>query len=106
MAKNILLILCVMLGLSSQLKAAEPTQAATNLKAGTITCNSAQLTWTSGNGAWRLVLVKEASAVDAVPADGSSYSANANFGSGGQLGTGNFAVFNNITNSEIGRAHV
>ena len=101
MVKKILLILCVMFSISSQLKAAEPTQAATNLKAGTITCNSAQLTWTSGNGAWRLVLVKEASAVDANPVDGSSYSANANFGSGGQIGTGNFAVFNNITNSVI-----
>ena len=87
MVKKILLILCVMFSVSSQLKAAEPTQAATNLKAGTITCNSAQLTWTSGNGAWRLVLVKEASAVDANPVDGSSYSANANFGSGGQIMT-------------------
>ena len=101
MVKKVLLILCVIFSLSIQLKAAEPTQGATNLKPGTITCNSAQLTWTSGNGAWRLVLVKEAAAVDAIPADGSSYSANASFGSGGQLGTGNFAVFNNITNSVI-----
>ena len=83
MVKKVLLILCVIFSLSIQLKAAEPTQAATNLKPGTITCNSAQLTWTSGNGAWRLVLVKEAAAVDATPADGSSYSANASFGSGG-----------------------
>ena len=79
--------------------AAEPTKSASNAAAGTITCNSAQITWTNGDGGWRIVVVKEASAVNGSPVDGNSYSAFANFGTGSQLGTGNYVCFNNITNN-------
>jgi hypothetical protein len=35
---------------------AEPTIAPSNLAIGTIQCNKATVSWTNGNGGWRLVL--------------------------------------------------
>lgn len=99
MLKKLLLLLCLNVVLSAQLYGAEPTTAASNLAAGTITCKSVQLTWTSGNGSWRIVLMKEASAVNSAPVDKSSYLSNSVFGTGQEIGTGNFVVFNNITNN-------
>jgi hypothetical protein len=97
--KRILFFVWFVLVGTSFLQAAEPTKAASNASAGTVTCNTAQITWTNGDGGWRIVVVKEASAVNANPVDGNSYSAFANFGTGAQLGTGNFVCFNNITNN-------
>ena len=99
--KRLLFLVGFLLCSLASLKAAEPTKAASNAVAGTVTCNTAQITWTNGDGGWRIVVVKEASAVNANPVDGNSYSAFASFGSGAQLGTGNYVCFNNITNSVI-----
>ncbi|MFM6952898.1 MAG: fibronectin type III domain-containing protein, partial [Bacteroidota bacterium] len=99
MLRKLLLLMCLNACVAVSLFGAEPTTPASNLAAGTITCKSVQLTWTSGNGAWRLVLMKEASAVNATPSDNSSYLSNSVFGTGQELGTGNFVVFNNITNN-------
>lgn len=96
--KFLIVVLFLWLFIPSAL-ASEPTVASSNLKVGTITCNSAQLTWTSGNGTWHLILLKEASAVNSTPTDNSNYLSNANFGVGSELGSGNFVVFNNITNN-------
>lgn len=97
--KRILFFVWFIMFGSTLLQAAEPTKAASNATAGTVTCNSAQITWTNGDGGWRIVVVKEGSAVNANPVDGNSYSAFANFGTGTQLGTGNYVCFNNITNN-------
>ena len=99
MVKKLLLLLCLNVVLLARVYGAEPTTAASNLAAGTITCKSVQLTWTSGNGSWRIVLMKEASAVNATPSDNSSYLSNSVFTTGQEIGTGNFVVFNNITNN-------
>lgn len=80
---------------------AEPTVQATGLVFSNITCTSAQINWTNGNGAWRIVLIKEASAVDAVPVDNVKYTSNPMFGSGSQIGTGNYVGFSSITNGFI-----
>ena len=98
MFKKLWILVCLNALLAGAVYGAEPTTAASNLAAGTITCKTVQLTWTSGNGAWRIVLMKEASAVNATPTDNSSYLSNSVFGTGQELGTGNFVVFNNITN--------
>jgi hypothetical protein len=50
------------------------------------------ITLTDGNGASRLVLAKAAGAVDAFPTDGMGYTNSATFGSGTQIGTGNYVV--------------
>jgi len=59
-----------------------------------ITSNSATISWTSGNGQRRLIIAKEGSAVDAEPEVNKPYSsASSNFGSGANLGGGNYAVY-------------
>lgn len=55
--------------------------------------NSLQLNWTNGNGARRLVVIHEGSAVNSNPVDGTSYTANSLFLSGSQIGTGNYVVY-------------
>lgn len=64
-----------------------------------ITTNSVTLNWTSGNGSNRIVVLKEDSAVTFVPSDNSTYQSNANFGSGTDLGSGQFVVYNGNSNT-------
>lgn len=70
-----------------------PLTAATAPQVGAYSNGSVFLSWTSGSGQRRLVLAKEGSEVDAVPADNRSYTANSFFGSGEELGTDNFVVY-------------
>jgi len=73
--------------------AAEPTTQVSSIAVGTVNeATLASITWTDGNGAGRLLVVKEGSAVDSFPLDGSNYTANATFGSGTEIGTGNYVV--------------
>lgn len=71
----------------------EPVTAASNAVLDNITTTSIRLSFTGGDGYERLVLVKEGSAVDSLPLDGSTYTANKEFGSGDSLQTGNFVVY-------------
>ncbi|WP_178990303.1 T9SS type A sorting domain-containing protein [Winogradskyella schleiferi] len=63
-----------------------------------ITSNStnAEFSFTRGGGNDVLVLMREGSAVDADPTNGTSYTANSEFNGAGasEIGTGNFVVFN------------
>ena len=52
-----------------------------------------QLTWTKGDGAGRLIIAKAGAAVDAAPVNLTNYSQSNNFGSGSNLGGGNFVVY-------------
>ncbi len=73
--------------------AAEPTTQASSISVtGTNMVTLTGINWTDGNGASRLVVVKAGAAVDSFPVDGSTYTANATFGSGTQIGTGNYVV--------------
>jgi hypothetical protein len=77
-----------------------PTDPATGIKfknAGIGTALSIE--WGNGSGQQRLVLVKEGSAVDAAPVNNTPYIPNTFFGSGAQLGNGNFAVHSGTGNS-------
>jgi hypothetical protein len=49
--------------------------------------------WTRGNGTSVMVVAKAASAVNNDPINGTAYTANAAFGSGTQIGTGNYVVY-------------
>lgn len=72
-----------------------PTTQATSFSATNIQPNQMQVNWTSGNGTGGvLVVARQGSAVNADPISGSSYIANATFGSGDQIGTGNYVVYN------------
>ncbi|MFN3404242.1 MAG: immunoglobulin domain-containing protein [Cytophagaceae bacterium] len=79
--------------------ASEPTVAASGLSFSSVTSSSMTLTWTNGNGSNRMVIVKSASAVNGLPVDNNSYTANAQFGSGTQIGTGNYVVYSGTGNS-------
>lgn len=54
---------------------------------------SVQVNWTGGNGAKTLLIAKEGSAVDASPVDNTEYTADAVFGSGTEISSGNFVVY-------------
>jgi hypothetical protein len=76
-----------------------PQIQAINASAGSLTSNSMQISWTNGSGNRRLVLMKQGSAVDATPVNNTAYTANTFFGSGTQLGAGNYVVYNNTGTS-------
>lgn len=78
---------------------AEPSTQATTLTFPSRTKDSITVNWTSGNGANRVVVAREGAAVNSNPVDGTGYTANSTFGSGTQLGTGNYAVYSGSGNS-------
>jgi gliding motility-associated-like protein len=94
-------ILPIVMGFLSfaQLFGAEPTKQASGISVSQLSCNTARIDWVNGDGSWRLILVKEAAAVDAFPVDGTKYTSDPKFGNGTQVGTGNFVCFSNITNN-------
>ncbi len=73
---------------------ASPTTQATLFTSSAITPSTATVGWTRGNGNNVLVVARATGAVNADPASGTVYIANAAFGSGTQIGTGNFVVYN------------
>ncbi|MFZ4413230.1 MAG: M6 family metalloprotease domain-containing protein [Bacteroidales bacterium] len=75
------------------------TVQATNLTYTLTTTNSMRLNFSRGNGNKILILAKAGSMVDVSLPVGSSYSADSIFGSGIEVGTGNFAVYNGSGNS-------
>lgn len=79
--------------------AIEPTTQASNLTFSNVSASGFTIGWTNGNGANRIVLVKATNAVDANPNDATAYTANTTFGSGTQIGVGNYVVFNGTGNS-------
>jgi endonuclease G len=79
--------------------AAEPTVQASNVAFSNITATSMTVSWANGNGQSRLVLARQGAAVNDVPVDGTAYTANSAYGSGSEIGTGNFVVFAGSGNS-------
>jgi MBG domain (YGX type)/Ig-like domain CHU_C associated len=81
--------------------ASEPTTQATNVTFTSISSTGMTINWAVGNGTNHIVLVKSGSIVNTDPVDGSGYTANTVFGSGGsQIGsTGNYVVYNGIGSS-------
>ncbi len=72
---------------------------ASSFSADVVNASTINISFTRGNGSGGvMVIAKEGSPVNAVPVDGVTYTANANFGSGTQLGTGNFVVFSGTAN--------
>jgi phosphodiesterase/alkaline phosphatase D-like protein len=76
-----------------------PTQQATLFASSGMTTNSMTVGWTRGNGSNVMVLARQGSAVNSNPVNGTGYTANAQFGSGTQIGTGNYVVYNGTGNT-------
>ncbi|MBO9681822.1 MAG: hypothetical protein J7502_03980 [Flavisolibacter sp.] len=78
---------------ASQATVSAPSTQTSNLIANDIQSNQASFTFTTGNGASRIFVMREGAAVDAEPQDYTRYTYNKNFGtSGTQLGTANYFV--------------
>jgi hypothetical protein len=72
---------------------AAPTVPASAMTFSSFEGNAFRAAWTSGNGARRIVVARQGSAVTAVPVDGIDYTANVAFGSGDDLGGNQYVVF-------------
>lgn len=72
--------------------ATTPSTVATNLRTTALTGSSATVSFTPGNGTWRMVIMKAGSAVDVAPVDLTKYSPNSAFGSGQQITPGNYVM--------------
>ncbi|HYF32154.1 MAG TPA: T9SS type A sorting domain-containing protein [Chitinophagaceae bacterium] len=83
----------------SRSTAVQPTIQTSNLSVGAITNNSITLNWTSGNGSERIILAKQGSPVNATPVTYTSYFPSLSFGSGTQIGTGNYVVYKGSGNT-------
>lgn len=78
---------------STSTLATEPTTQASSITISSVTATGMTIGWTSGNGSNRIVLVKASGTVDSNPVDGTPYTASTTFGSGTQIGTGNYVVY-------------
>lgn len=92
----------VNVGVSGNAIDTEPTTQST-ITFGTVTATTIVVNLPSaGDGDKRIVLVKSGSAVDADPVDGTTYTASTVFGSGSEIGTGNFVAYaNNGSGSSV-----
>lgn len=78
-----------------------PTVPASNASFSNVEGNKFNFNWNSGNGTSRLVVMRQGSAVTFTPANNSSYTANAAFGTGTDLGGGQYAVYSGTQSSLI-----
>lgn len=90
-----------LVAVSAKVLATEPTTAATAVNFSNITSTGMTVNWTNGNGSERIVIIKGAAAVNALPVDGTSYTANAGFGKGSEIGIGNFVIYKGSGSSVI-----
>ncbi len=74
--------------------AVTPTVQATNISATDITANSLNLVLTAGNGRARMIVARKNIAVNVTPQDFTAYTHDSDFGSGQDLGSGNFVISN------------
>jgi hypothetical protein len=71
----------------------EPTIQTSGLQFTTVNDGSETISFTAGNGVKRLLLIHAASAVNANPADNTTYTAASVYGNGTQIGTGNYVIY-------------
>ena len=78
-----------------------PTTQASSIGFSSVVQTQMAVSWTRGNGDKVLVVAHQGSAVDSNPVNGTTYTANAAFGSGTQIGTGNYVVYKGTGTSVI-----
>lgn len=76
-----------------------PSIQASGLSISNVTNTSADLSWTNGNGLGRIVVIREGSAVTATPTNNTTYTSSPAFGSGSDLGGGQYVVYAGSGNS-------
>ena len=78
---------------------ANPAVQASAVSFSNITVNGMTINFTAGDGTNSIVIVRSGSAVNGNPVNTTSYTANTTFGSGSQIGAGNYVVYNGTGNS-------
>ena len=78
-----------------------PTSQSNNITFQNVASDKLTLNWNSGNGTKRIVVAKANSAITGVPANATTYTADATFGNGSVLNTGEFIVYNGTGSSVI-----
>src|SRR5690554_4671948 len=86
-------LLCSLILLPLQMYSQAPTTPSTNLSFSSIDGNRFYMSFTRGNGAQRIIVMKTDSPVTAVPVDGIDYLASTTFGSGNEIAPGEFVVY-------------
>ncbi|GEM_PF-2306621 len=76
-----------------------PTNQASNIKITSTTETSMTVKWRRGNGSSVLVVARASTSDPTNPLDGTPYTGNVSFGSGNQIGSGNFVVFDGVGTS-------
>ena len=76
-----------------------PTTESSGMNFTSVGSSSMTVNWTSGNGDNRIVVVHQGSAVTSNPVNGTTYSASSTYGSGDDIGTNEFVVYNGSGNS-------
>jgi hypothetical protein len=76
-----------------------PVTQASTLSFASVAKTSMDISWVNGSGTAVLVVAKLSSTTHVDPSVGVSYTANASFGSGDQIGTGNYVVYNGVGNT-------
>lgn len=71
-----------------------PTTQTSNISFSSVAATTLTIDWSRGNGDNVLILAKQDAAISDFPVDGTEYTANAAFGSGDQIGTANYVVYN------------
>ncbi len=74
--------------------AAEPTLQPSSFTAASTVCNEIDLSFVAGDGSKRIVIASANAPVSALPVDAQTYTAGSLFGSGSNLGNGNYVVYN------------
>lgn len=86
------LYLTTLTGTTNASTAVTPGTQAGSLNASAITPTSLNLYFSKGNGRGRLIMGRKDAAVNVTPQDFTVYTANSDFGSGQQLGSGNYVL--------------
>lgn len=77
----------------------DPTSQPSSISFSNVASTSMDISWVGGNGSNSLVVIREGSAVSGTPSDGTAYTANTIFGSGNQITTGEYVVYNGTGNT-------
>ncbi|MBK8584435.1 MAG: SBBP repeat-containing protein [Bacteroidia bacterium] len=86
---------------TSPAPAAQPVTQSTGLSFTPINCTDLHLSFTSGSGANRIIIARASLSVNVTPVDGNTYSASSVFGSGSDLGNGNYVIYNGSGNDLV-----
>jgi hypothetical protein len=88
----------LLLVISEKTSAQTPTTPASGITTVGTSTSSISINWTSGNGSTRIVTCALATNSVAYPSNGTNYAASTTFGSGSNLGSSNYCVYDGTSN--------